>query len=608
MLESVIGQPSPVAIRLPEQVRAAFLETLSAIAARSTIVWGEHCTECAFPSCYSTCNFYTPRADHHCRRFDNGIERVVDRTAGERLSLTRIAFRRWGKLEGHGTIGLDALSRVRRAEHLSEAADTLAQRVLPRRYLEHAIRKLNDGKRGRAMRGPTPEERDVFLIEAWHENQSPIPFTLTVVAGAQSGGLFQHAFVLHPGYNRIMVAAGSIARHVDLGQPCQVQIEPVASETAPIVFGIIDFARLSKPLAPSPVQDATRPKIKCVVWDLDNTLWQGTLAEDGVEGISLNRAAHAALIEFDRRGILNSVTSKNDSALATKALEHFGLLPYFVFPQIGWEPKSSALQKIARALDIGLDTFAMIDDHPFERGEIAALCPEVEVFAETEIGRLTALARFDVPQTAESAKRRLMYKAEEQRQSEFSRTIVDYDAFLRSCGIVLRVTPLQPDNALRAFELSQRTNQLNVSGRRYTHAEIDALARPARAADTFVLSCSDRFGDYGAIGFCVLAPESNLVESFFLSCRVQRKRVENAFFALLAARLAARGHDTIRMLYRRTEKNDASAAMLKDLGFVLMPAAGSDGDFRRGAREPFPHSEVVKLVDERAPQAMPARA
>jgi FkbH-like protein len=288
------------------------------------------------------------------------------------------------------------------------------------------------------------------------------------------------------------------------------------------------------------------------------------------------------------------VASKNDPQLAVQTLKHFGLLDYFVFPQVGWTPKSESLKQIAASLDLSLDTFAFIDDQPFERGEIAALCPDVEVIAETEIGSMLGLPRFDVPITAESAKRRRMYKVEEHRHRELAQSTLSYDEFLASSRIRLEVTALTLETALRVYELSQRTNQLNISGKRYTREEIDDLMESSKR--TFVLRCSDRFGDYGIIGFCVMSSDQALVESFFMSCRVQRKRVENAFFALLAAEAAAEGHESLRILHRRTAKNQTAVTMLTELGFEYCPSDEGQGEFQRPVSKQFDHKDIVKLA------------
>lgn len=584
-------------LALPSEALQAFAETQGALAARSLSVWGEHCTECAFPACYSACSFYAPREDHHCRRFERGIERAADLSRPD-LRLTRIQFRRWGKLESQGTPALKPLKQAARLERLDRTLDGVLSGPIPAAVADKLRWRINSAKRAEGARGEAVGPEDVFVLEAFHDGAETWPFTLSIMTGRkEASGLFQAAAPLQPGYNRLVIPARDIAALVDLTGPVTIQVEPVREGSPPIVFGLVDFARLSGALAPRPAAKAAKgpPKIKCVVWDLDNTLWRGVLVEDGIEGVVLNAEAVAVIHELDRRGIINSIASKNDTDLAFRALEHFGLRDLFVFPKISWGPKSEAIRNIVAEMDVGIDTFAFIDDQPFERGEIAELLPEVAVFADTEMGSLLDHPRFDVPVTAESGKRREMYQTEEKRVAAREDSALDYVSFLKSCGIALTVRRLDPRNLARMYELSQRTNQLNFSGLRYSQAELEAVMAE-HPEDAFVLSCEDKFGDYGAIGFCMLSEGRPQVESFFMSCRVQRKRVENAFFQLLSGELAARGAKRFEVRYKPTAKNGASAQMLTDLGFVFEPSGeGGEGLYVRPLDQAFEGHDVVRL-------------
>lgn len=599
---------NPTRLALPADVRAEFLQTRSAVLSRSTIAWEEHCTECAFPSCYASCALYTPRDDYHCRRFVRGIERLREQELVQ-LQLRRIQFKRWGKLEGWGPVAMKSRSAAEMVQRFDQSAAAALRPPLPRRVIEFATARLKTLRRQIAERGSPPRESDVFLVEAWNASRSPQPFTLTfLTAGTSQPAIVRYPVTFAPGYSRMAVPVAEVTPSIDLARRFRVQLEPMAEETPPLVFGVIDFVRLStQAVQTASAPEETKPKAKCVIWDLDNTLWNGILAEDGPEGVTPIPTAVAAIVELDRRGVLNSIASKNDANLARKALERFGLLSYFVAPQIGWGPKSEAIRQIATALDVGMDTLVFIDDQAFERGEVQTLCPGAEALPQSAIGELFALERFAVPVTAEGAKRRSLYQTEERRRREQARSTLDYDAFLRSCALKLQVRPLAQDDVRRVFELSQRTNQLNVSARRYNIEDIETLMK-APEANTYVLSCTDKFGDYGVIGFCVMKRSSALVESFFMSCRVQRKRVEDAFFALLVADAAALGHKTLRIAYCRTDRNDTAVAMLTELGFSYVPVDGSHGEFRRAVAQAFEHSQIVELRVGGEVDSMRARA
>ncbi len=588
---------NPTRLALPADVRAEFLQTREAVQYRSAIIWEEHCTECAFPSCYTSCALYTPREDYHCRRFVRGIEPVRDREHA-RLQLRRIQFKRWGKLEGWGPVAMKSRSVAETVQRFDRAASAALRPPLPRRVIELATARLKTLRRRMAEKGSAPGDSDIFLVEAWNASSSPQPFTLTfLTAGTSQPAIVRYPVNFAPGYSRTAVPVEQIAPSIDLTRRFRVQLEPMVEGTPPLVFGVVDFVRLATEAAPATsARDEARPKAKCVVWDLDNTLWDGILAETGPEGVTPIPMAVATIVELDRRGILNSIASKNDPNLARKALERFGLLSYFVAPQIGWGPKSEAIRQIATVLDIGMDTLVFIDDQAFERGEVQALCPGAEVLPQSAIAELFTLERFAVPLTAEGSKRRLMYQTEERRQRERTQSTLDYDAFLRSCAIKLKVRPLAQDYVRRVFELSQRTNQLNVSARRYNIEDIETLMKSPDARNTYVLSCADKFGDYGVIGFCVMNRSSALVESLLHELPRAAQTGRGCVLRLAGGRRRRLGaRRPLRIAYCRTDRNDTAVAMLTELGFAYVPADGTHGEFRRAVARPFEHSQIVEL-------------
>ena len=585
---------------IPSHADALFRETQAAIFKRSRIVWGEHCTECAYPSCYSTCSFYTPGHDLNCRRFERGMERVANKSS----NLTRIKFRRWGKLEGEGRVALQSGAAVTGLDMLDAAYGGLPKHTSLARRLDW---RWNRFKRRVGGNGAAIGRDDVFVLEAFHNDDDAWPFTLSIMPkDKETEGLFQARVDLMPGYNRAVIPVSDIIAKVGIDQNLIIQIEPLKEKSPAITFGVADFVRLSRPLKnvaghqlprsqPGVAAGGEKPKIKCVVWDLDNTVWHGILAEDGIEGLRLSHTATLLIREFDRRGIINSIASKNDPEPAMAALRKFGLSEYFVFAQIGWGPKSSGIKAIVADMDVGADTFAFIDDQAFERGEVSELLPDVTVFAETDMETLLNNPRFDVPITAESGKRREMYRIEEQRKAARESSSADYTDFLRSCRIRLDIQPLSGANLARVYELGQRTNQLNFSGLRYTRADLERLMSNPEI-DTFVLACEDKFGDYGIIGFAVLNKEIALIESFFMSCRVQRKRVENAFFFYLAKTLEAQGKTIFKVRYRKTGKNKASVQMLSELGFEYTATSDEDGVFSVNLPRVFVDDDVVEVA------------
>lgn len=270
--------------------------------------------------------------------------------------------------------------------------------------------------------------------------------------------------------------------------------------------------------------------IKCLAWDLDGTLWRGTLAEDGEEGLTLNAKAVDIVRELDRRGIVNSISSRNDPAEALAALKKFGIEEYFVFPQIGWGPKSEGVRNLAKEMNVGLDAIAFIDDREEMRGEVRTNAPEVRVFAAEEMEGLLARPEFNPPVSAESGSRRASYRAEMVRRGAAKAFGGDDAAFLAASGLQFELLPVEGDAVARCRELVQRTNQLNLTGRRYDEAGFAALLRDA---DCRAVRVWDRYGNYGIVGF-VAMKGAHIVELCF-SCRVAEKGIEKRVLEKIAA-------------------------------------------------------------------------
>ncbi|HEY1879938.1 MAG TPA: HAD-IIIC family phosphatase [Caulobacteraceae bacterium] len=602
-----VSETGSESLSLEPGTLGALLSTRRTVVARSLLNWDEHCSECAMPDCFASCSLYTPRRDFKCRRFDRGIEtRLAKDGAGGSISLMALAFRRWGKLEAKGHARL--VHNAERAEAISRSLQqTVDQPLLPinlRRKLGKAADLLVAHSASRSDASP-----ELFLLEIVNPGQDRIELTLTFrnSEGKADDGFFQTRTDAAPGYNRFCVPAADIFRRVDEAASLLVQIEPVSTDkgTGPLLFGLADFVALADGASLAPIATATRaegserPKVKCVVWDLDNTLWRGVLVEDGAEQLQLDERIPAIIAELDRRGILNSIASKNSPEEAEAILGSLGLWDYFLHPQIHWNPKSQSLAAIAASLNIGRDTLVLIDDQAFERGEVAQAHPEVETFDVDVIDRILEHPRFDVVVTAESRNRRAMYRTEAVRRAGLDAAGGDYEVYLRSCDIRLLIEPLDEARLNRAFELTERTNQLNYSGRRLGRPDLERLlASPDHRVLT--LSASDKYGDYGVIGVGLLNLESWTVECFFMSCRVQRKKVEHAFFQRLLLAGAQRGKARLAILYRPTAKNEPSRVVIED---EMKFAAGDNDDGTRTFWMPtdslLPEWDIV-TVDDRS--------
>jgi FkbH-like protein len=594
MKETVALENPRYVADLPADVLTGFGDTAGRIAARSMIVWGEHCSECAAPACYSACSFYAPRADGHCRRFLNGIEDVVA-SGLEQGDATRIVFRRWGKLEGRGPVGAIPVEQALARKSNTDVPRGLAS--LPFLARRSAWKQT---LAARAASAGQNDSFDAFVVEGYSPQGKDISFTLTIVPADKSkAALFQCQFTLGPKAGRYVITLADITRQIDLSADFLIQIEPVGeAQGLEAIFGLTDFVTWKKGAAPqAPATAPVAAKMaKVVVWDLDHTVWDGILLEDGAAGVTIRKGVREAMAALDARGILQSVASKNNSDEAVAALAHHGLTDLMLAPQIGWGPKSASLTRLAQILNLGLDSFVFIDDQPFERGEVSEAHPQVTVLPETIVDTLLDRPQFDVPVTPESQGRRALYAVEAQRVLAASDAGSDYDTFLRSCNLELMIERLTRNDSERVFELSQRTNQLNVAATRYTRDEVAALVSGAHGKQGWTMRCKDRFGDYGLIGFALFDPAKGELLDFFMSCRVQRKRVEAAFFAWMAEQMSASGVTTITVRYRKAARNGPAVEMFEALGFTLKKDDEDSGTLSRAITGAFEGSDIVTIA------------
>ncbi len=603
MKETVALDNAQAQMRLPEGMADARATTYDLIQNRSMIVWGEHCSECAAPSCYRACSFYTPRPDGHCRRFTHGQE-TIDAGLPASTPLTRIAFRRWGKLEGCGPVRPLTKLEAAAEEQAARPALGLGLTFLARR--EARQRSASHRAKGQGPHGPF----DAFLIEGAALSARPISFTLTFVPVDKANpALFQSQFSLNADWTRVSIPVTDIARTIDLTQDYLVQIEPLGeAEGLEVLFGLCDFVTWAKTAQTTTPLKLSAPaaKAKVVVWDLDHTIWDGILVEDGPEGVVVKPGIREMIQALDARGILQSVASKNNHDEAVAALARHGLLDFMLAPQISWGPKSAAIGRIAETLNLGLDSFVFIDDQPFERGEVGEAHPSVTVLSDTDAFTLLERPQFDVPVTAESKGRRALYAVEAARALAAESAFGDMDQFLRSCDLVLTLAPMSPEDAERVYELSQRTNQLNIAATRYSRDDVANMLSDPQGGEAWTLRCADRFGDYGLIGFAFGDPRAGQIQDFFMSCRVQRKRVEAAFFAWLAARYSAAGAQTLSISYQKAARNGPALDLFLGLGFTLEAADDNHGQLRKNLPANFEGSDIVR-IHLPAPEPMPAR-
>lgn len=314
--------------------------------------------------------------------------------------------------------------------------------------------------------------------------------------------------------------------------------------------------------------------MKCLIWDLDHTLWDGILLEGDVPQL---RPGVKALIEtLDQRGILQSIASKNDPAAAMARLETLGLSHYFLYPQIGWGTKSSAVERIAKTLNIGIDAMAFIDDQPFERDEVAFQHPQVLCLDDTQIEAIAGMPAF-MPRfiTDESAARRQMYLHDARRKEIEDCFEGPQEDFLASLDMVFTVKHAETGDLQRLEELTARTNQLNTTGRIYSTEELDAFRRSTDHV-LLVASLDDKYGAYGKIGLALIhtTPTAWTVKLLLMSCRVMSRGVGSVLLGHIMRAAQAHGV-SLRSEMILNDRNRLMYATYRFAGFKVAERQGA---------------------------------
>jgi FkbH-like protein len=525
-------------------------------------MWEEHCLECSAPACFSSCLHYLPRSDGRCKRFADGIF-VSENKNGCCGQAARLKFRKWGNMM---TIIFPAMLSVPDYQKLTEKNESFGKKLsginrskLPQKARWESIRTLEYLRRRdlRKINGLS-NEPDAFVFHGFSFEDEPFRLILEVYNDHEAK--FRTSLDLHPGENLIVIDKAHLAPACWAANYL-VKVYPEKNREAEIEILWCDFVK-GKPAEKSKPAE----KVKCLVWDLDNTLWDGILIESEENSLQLRPGVSDLLKALDERGILQSVASKNDFDPAWQQLKRLGVADYFLYPQIHWNAKSESMRQIAKELNIGLDTLALLDDSAFEREQVSTMCPQVRTYDISELSSLPEKPEFSVVVTEESRNRRAMYKAEEKRNQVRAADNSDTISFLKQCHLRIHLfEPQTEEELLRCYELVARTNQLNMSGTKYTPDEFKTvLERPEYK--NFAFRCEDDFGSYGIVGFGQYTVKDNqlVFTEFAMSCRVAGKYVESALFAAL---LDSENCKTGIFEVQLTNKNALLRRTLEEIGF-----------------------------------------
>jgi len=375
-----------------------------------------------------------------------------------------------------------------------------------------------------------------------------------------------------------------------------------------------------------------RPPCKCLVLDLDNTLWGGVLGEDGIGGIALGddypgsvyKAFQRAVLGYRDRGVLLAIASKNNLADVVELFaSHADLvvsLDDFAARQIHWNDKATSLRAIAAELNLGLDALALFDDNPVERAWVADQLPEVTVIdVPKEPMRYTAAlddaGAFDhLVITGEDRQRARLYQ-DDARRRELEVTAGSPEEFLRALAMRITIGSIDAATLPRVVQLLGKTNQYNVTTRRHSEADLARMLAVPGAIGLW-MRIADRYGDNGLVGVALAVPAQAAqidgaqvdnpvyrLDSFLMSCRVLGRFAERALIHAVARR--ARGHGAPSLLgeFIPSKKNAVAAQLFAETGFTPIEPPADALDGRAGwwrlalDRDP-PPSELYEVIEQ----------
>jgi FkbH-like protein len=351
---------------------------------------------------------------------------------------------------------------------------------------------------------------------------------------------------------------------------------PVAADN--LIFAAREYLRFVVPLSGR--------QSKVLVVDLDNTLWGGIVGEDGMTGIEIGaeypgaayRALQAVILQMAKRGILLAICSKNNSHDALEVFEKHPemllRLKDFAAIRINWIDKAQNLRDIATELNVGIDSLAFLDDNPVERQRVRLELPEVAVI-ELPVdpmkyaGTLLACPMLErLAITAEDRARGSYYVSQRERKSSEA-AAGSLEEFYRSLEMKAEIVAVTPTTLARIAQLTQKTNQLNTTTKRYSESEVHAMAHDP-AWSLFGVKIIDRFGDNGIVGVVFLRLEKPelIIDTFLLSCRVIGRTVETMMLSHVCRIGIAAGCERVTGWFLPTKKNEPAARIYSSNGFV----------------------------------------
>jgi FkbH-like protein len=327
-----------------------------------------------------------------------------------------------------------------------------------------------------------------------------------------------------------------------------------------------------------PIFLSTTGKIKkALIFDCDNTLWKGVLGEEGFDNIRIYREVQHLTLQLAKKGVIICLCSKNNPQDVDNVLEnHPDMIlrdDHIVIKKVNWNDKVSNLKSIAQDLNIGFDSLVFVDDSSFEIGLIKRELPTIKTFQvprkEYEYGlmmREVSNLFYSPSQTKEDIQKVQVYKKQLQRSEEREK-IGNIEDYLRSLGLVLIVHVDDLSQVSRIAQMTQKTNQFNLTTIRYTENDIRRLVED-ELKTVISISMSDRFGDSGVTGLAILDSSESVIDTLLLSCRVLGRNIEYKFMDIIIDFAKNKDISLLNSRYIKTIKNQQVSDFYERCGFI----------------------------------------
>jgi amino acid adenylation domain-containing protein/FkbH-like protein len=392
--------------------------------------------------------------------------------------------------------------------------------------------------------------------------------------------------------------------------PTQNYLDEYAERLGQIPYTAAFFTALGTMLARR-LSALRRPPHKVIVLDCDNTLWRGVCAEEGPLGVSVDaghRAVQELALEQQRAGMLLCLCSKNVEEDVAAVFElNAGMIlrrEQFAAARINWQPKSENLRRLAQELNLGLDSFVLIDDSALECEEVRRHCPEVLTVqlpsaADDIRSLLDHVWVFDRRRlTAEDELRAAFYGASLERE-QLRRGAATLDDFLAGLELQVEIRELQPSDLARAAQLTARTNQFNLTTIRHTEPEISQLCQ--NGAECLVVDVADRFGDYGTVGLMIHSQQHDClrIDTLLLSCRALGRKVEHRLLSHAGELAQQRQLARVDVGFIASRKNRPARDFLESVGAQFRDGSPEQAVYRF----PAGYAAGVHLLPEEVPLA-----